>query len=403
MDGAEPDAPRGRQFDSARLFPLLDSNRDRLLSKKEFESFVARGRGNYRDRPEVIDRIFERLDADRNGALSQEEFSGLPGLRQRARPPLTAPVTPKAGLSKLYKSAEGPREVKSEADLVLRDEERDKDLQLRITFPAEGGPFPVIVWSHGATGTKDNYQPIVRHWVSHGYVCIQANHSDSRAVTGEGDAGPLGANTFRDWDNRPKDIAFILDSLDTIEARVERLDGKMNKETIGVGGHSFGAHTAQLAAGTTTKSPSGARASHADQRPKAFVLISPQGKGPMLGEESWKKMARPAIVITGSNDLGRNGQPVEWRLHPFKYAPPQDKYLLFIEGAHHGFGGITGSVRYRNAGQDDPNHLAYVKSTTTAFWDAYLKEDGEARSFLRSDRIDSVSEGEAKLTVRATE
>jgi predicted dienelactone hydrolase len=177
----------------------------------------------------------------------------------------------------------------------------------------------------------------------------------------------------------------------------------MDKQTIGVGGHSFGAHTAQLVAGTTTMSLSGVRSSHTDQRPKAFVLISPQGKGPMLDEESWKTMARPAIVITGSNDWGRNGQAVEWRLHPFKYAPPQDKYLLFIEGAHHGFGGITGSVSYRNAGREDPHHLAYVKSTTTAFWDAYLKDDAKARSFLRSDRIADVSEGEARLTVRLRE
>jgi predicted dienelactone hydrolase len=360
------------------------------------------------DRAGAIQRLTERFDADGDGKLSDSERRAardfILSRRRAGRGPEGEPaVKAKPNLDKLYKVADGPWKVEADGKLVLWDEERGKDLQLRVTFPAEGGPFPVIVWSHGATGSKDNYQPIVRHWVSHGYVCIQANHSDSRALTGEAVGAGLGPSTFRDWENRPKDIAFLIDSLDAIEDRIESLEGKMDKKTIGVGGHSFGAHTAQLVAGTTTKSLAGVRSGHADPRPKAFVLISPQGKGPMLDEESWKTMTRPAVVITGSNDLGRNGQAVEWRLHPFEYAPPQDKYLLFIEGAHHGFGGITGPVRYRNAGGDDPNHLAYVKSTTTAFWDAYLKGEAQARAFLRSDEIRQVSEGEAKLTVREVE
>ena len=38
---------------------------------------------------------------------------------------------------------------------------RDAALQLRISFPKETGPFPVVVWSHGAGGSKDNYTPLV--------------------------------------------------------------------------------------------------------------------------------------------------------------------------------------------------------------------------------------------------
>lgn len=358
------------------------------------------------DRASAIRKLIERFDTDGDGRLSDSERRAarqfiLSRRAGRRTPRSNAAVTAKPNLDQLYKVATGPREVETFRQLVLRDGNRGKDLQLRVSFPPEGGPFPVIVWSHGATGTKDNYQPIVRHWVSHGYVCIQANHSDSRALTGATDGASLGANTFRDWENRPKDITFVLDSLSMIESRIQGLEGRMDRKTIGVGGHSFGAHTSQLVAGTTTKSFAGVRSSHADERPKAFVLISPQGKGPMLDEQSWKTLTRPAIVITGSHDRGRNGQSVEWRLHPFKYAPPQDKYLLFIDGAHHGFGGISGAVRYRNAGRDNPNHLAYVKATTMAFWDTYLKQDGKARAFLRSDAIDNVSDGEAKLTIRA--
>lgn len=355
------------------------------------------------DRASAFKKVLERFDTDGDGRLSESERKALReriGSRRRAtaETQVEDQVAPKAGLDMLYKVAAGPHQIDAVGELVLRDEQRDKDLQLRVSFPARGGPFPVLVWSHGATGTKDVYQPIVRHWVSHGYVCVQANHSDSRALGGR--SGPA---TFLDWASRPKDVAFVLDSLDAIEAKAAGLKGNMDKQTIGVGGHSFGAHTAQLVAGTTTKDFGGKHTSHADPRPKAFVLISPQGKGPQLDEESWKPVTRPAIIITGSNDLGRNGQPVEWRLDPFKYAPPKDKYLLSIQGAYHGFGGITGPIRYRSAGPDNPNHLAYIKSTTTAFWDAYLKQDATAQSFLRSNKIHELSESEARLTWKGGE
>jgi predicted dienelactone hydrolase len=299
------------------------------------------------------------------------------------------------GIPQLYKSAAGPHGVTFVTDLVLRDDQRGKDLQLRVSFPKDAGSFPVLVFAHGATGAKDDYQPLVRHWVSHGYVVIQANHSDSRALAGRSETGQV-ANKFGDWANRPKDIVFILDSLDTIEAKIQGLKGKMDKQTVGVGGHSFGAHTAQLVAGTTTVDATGARTSHADARPKAFVLISPQGKGPQLDDQSWADLTRPFLSVTGSHDWGRNEDPVDWRLDPYRLAASRERYLLYIEGAHHDFGGIGGGVQYRNAGPANADQLACVQSTTTAFWDAYLKDDRGALAYLKSDKLARFS----KETVR---
>ncbi|MEM9701562.1 MAG: hypothetical protein AAF907_03865, partial [Planctomycetota bacterium] len=361
--------------------------------------------GQRPDRAEVRQRLLDRFDEDGDGTLSAEERQALRSFLadRRANETDGETATQKDGLDRLYKAEAGPFEAVAVEHFELRDRKRDKELQLRITYPAEEGPFPLIVWSHGASGTKDHYQPIVRRWVSHGYVVIQANHSDSRALRKIDLNRRLDDATFRDWESRPEDIQFILDSIAALERKLPQLAGKINRNVIGVGGHSFGAHTAQLVAGTKTKTFGGGTKSHADERPKAFLLISPQGRGPQLDERAWDDFDRPALVMTGSNDGGRNGQGHEWRLDPYEFSPPDEKFLLFIQGAYHGFGGITGTTGMGNSGPANPNHVVYVQSTTTAFWDAYLKDDAEAKKALGANAIETLSDGEAKISRRSAE
>lgn len=44
--------------------------------------------------------------------------------------------------------------------ITLRDDARSKDPQLRVTYPAGEGSYPVVVLSHHAGGTKDGYAPL---------------------------------------------------------------------------------------------------------------------------------------------------------------------------------------------------------------------------------------------------
>src|SRR5262245_64450172 len=42
------------------------------------------------------------------------------------------------------------RTVESVADLKIKDSERGKTLDVRVTYPQGDGPYPVILFSHGA-------------------------------------------------------------------------------------------------------------------------------------------------------------------------------------------------------------------------------------------------------------
>jgi len=285
----------------------------------------------------------------------------------------------------LYREEDGPYRVTAVETYVLKGA-GPRDIPLRLTFPAGGGPFPVIIFSHGATGTRNLYQPLITHWASHGYVCIQPDHADAGKMPGE-------PSPFTNWKERPREIAFIIDSLEKIGRDIPGLGLQMNHRVIGIGGHSFGAHTAQLVAGTTTAFNE-QRETQQDRRPQAFLLISPQGTGPGGGLDhlSWQEVTRPFLVITGTNDFGRKGNDWSWRTEPYRYAPSAEKYLVVIEDAYHGFGGVVGAAYSgRGSGPDNPDHRRYVKSSAMAFWDAYLKDEAEARTFLRSGQLETMS------------
>ncbi|MFH0965673.1 MAG: hypothetical protein V2A58_16875 [Planctomycetota bacterium] len=293
--------------------------------------------------------------------------------------------------------------------VILHDAARSKDLSVAATFPREGGPFPLIIFSHGAGGSGEGAEPLSSFWASHGCVCLAPTHADSvlaRRRAGETftlrDAVDVALNDETAWTNRPRDISFLLDSLDDLPKSLPKLAGKIDRTRIAVAGHSFGAYTSQVIAGATVRLTGKAEpASFADSRVRAALLFSPQGIGQMgLTRESWKDIRIPLMSITGSRDYGARGQSPEWRKTPFYESPPGDKYLLFIEGASHmTFTGRLASedssslpALLRPARVDTAAEAVFldrVKSASLVFFDAYLKDSPAARRYLLSTALNA--------------
>ncbi|MFA4029626.1 MAG: hypothetical protein GDYSWBUE_000919 [Candidatus Fervidibacterota bacterium] len=293
--------------------------------------------------------------------------------------------------------------------VTLKDEALGRDVPVRVTMPQADGKHPVIVWSHGAFGSKDGYQPLVSVWASSGYVIIQPTHSDSlalmpveerRKVVEAISQGKFPFSVLKNWRERARDISLVLDSLARLCELVPELKGRMDDGCIGVGGHSFGAFTTQLVAGASARLLGGERVILSDERPKAFIAISPTGIGGvgiggLFDKSSFENIKRPMLLITGSNDFGRGFLPAEWRKAAFELLPEGDKYLLWIDGAYHDFGGISGMPAAARQwfmpkfmGRYNERHLEIVRSMTLAFWDAYLKGGAEAKEFIASKMIE---------------
>jgi len=377
----------------------------------------------------------------------------------------TCPVGAQTG-SPPYKAATGPFAVGTVPEVVLHDAARNKDLPVFVSYPKGDGRFPVIIFSHGAMGSGDVGFPIVEHWTSHGYVVLCPTHADSiklRRAQGKAGVGDT-LSAIREsgrsgrwddnWTARPRDVSFVLDSLNDLEAKVPALRGKLDRDRMAVGGHSLGAYTAQVAGGATVRMPGKAEPqSLRDPRLKAVLQLSGQGRGQQgLYERSWVGMKLPMMCVTGSLDRGAQGQQPGWRRDPFALSAPGGKYFLFIEGANHGsftgkmaVGGLSGRrgggsllqrlspeqrqrliERFRGlrngasadagsapgAGRragtvaepasrgDQKAIFEWVKMATTAFWDSALKQDQDAKAWLQSDALAALSHGAVKLERR---
>jgi predicted dienelactone hydrolase len=297
-----------------------------------------------------------------------------------------------AGSSERYDGSPGPFRVAEGGEVILHDYRRAKDLRVTVSFPSGDGPFPVIVFSHGAGGNGHYPYPLTRFWTSHGYVCLHPTHADSISLgPAPGLAGPL------EWENRARDLSFVLDSLEELASKVPALAGKMDAARIGVAGYSYGGHSAQLLGGATIRAPEESPPrSLSDSRPRAFLILSGPGSGARgLTEESWEPWTRPMMAVTGSRDLVGGERTPMWHLEPFFRSPAGDKYALFLEGASHR--SFMGRQAELEDTAEEREIFRWVLVETLAFWDLYMKDATAAKPWLEPERVAEFSGGRAKL------
>jgi predicted dienelactone hydrolase len=72
-----------------------------------------------------------------------------------------------------------PRAKPTQLDLVVRDQERQRDIPLRVYRPAAAGKAPVVLFSHGLGGSWLNSPYLGQHWGARGYVVVHLQHAGS--------------------------------------------------------------------------------------------------------------------------------------------------------------------------------------------------------------------------------
>jgi predicted dienelactone hydrolase len=252
---------------------------------------------------------------------------------------------------------------------------------VKVYYPEHpAGSLPLIIFSPGYGGNREEYEYLGRGWTSAGYIVIFPSHSasDNVALVKTGARGAEDAGAFENQTQRTADIHFLISSLKEIEHKVPAIKGKVDRKRIGVGGHSMGGGTALLIAGATAASSGGPAKIFRDDHVRAVVAMSPPGPGRgAFTDQSWDKIRVPVMTMIGTRDRGAVNEPPEWRTEAFKHMPSGDKYQVTVNGANH-IAFVTGQ-RFH----------ACILHETTAFWDAYLK--GNAKSMKSFGACDVTS------------
>ena len=288
-------------------------------------------------------------------------------------------------------------------DFTVQDAKRDRALPIRVYLPATTQSAPVVLFSHGLGGSCQNNPYLGKHWSARGYAVVFVQHpgSDESVWRGKGPAQiPMAMKQAASLENfllRVADIPAVLDQLTRWHSdEAHALHGRLDLNRVGMSGHSFGAVTTQAVSGQSLP-VGGAR--FTDPRIKVAVAMSPSVPAAGRAELAFGGVELPWLLMTGTKDVARIGAmtlggDLDSRLGVYPALPPDDKYELVLNNAEHGAFGersLPGEGANRN-----PNHHRVILALSTAFWDAFLKGDAEAKAWLNGEGPRAVMEKDDK-------
>ena len=279
-------------------------------------------------------------------------------------------------------------------------------LDVRVWYPADatqrsdpaalakGGPFPLVIYSHGTFGSADNAMHLVEHLVRHGYIVAAPDYplSSSAAFT------HIKFADISDVGQQTRDIRFIIDHLLADPVFGPAID----PAKIGTTGHSLGAVTSYFTSfGTQTRDPRiAATALIAGGDPVESALMSDMG---LLGT-GHAAVRVPVLFLSADHDVfaritGRphasysrvegpktevmitGGVHVWFRGTPQVPADGKNPDCLFFERM---MPGQTMPGCETRGGLIDPaRQQAITRAALLDFFDGYLKKDAVAPARLR--------------------
>ena len=258
-------------------------------------------------------------------------------------------------------------------------------IPLLVSLPKKKGLLPVVLFSHGLGGSRNGYKYLRTCWTGRGYATIFLQHpgSDESLLQGVSPSQAVrqlrDAATRKNMELRTDDVTDVLDAITGwISDKESPFYRRMDAHNVGLAGHSMGAKTSQLMIGqrrllSTTKN---------DKRIRAAVLMSPSCPSLLSAKSVFGSVITPCLLLTGTRDNLPffSNQSIDSRRTIFPALPSGNAYELVLFNATHS---AFSDRSLRNDPPPNPKHHRAIEAITTAFFDAYLQGNEQARIWLR--------------------
>lgn len=214
-----------------------------------------------------------------------------------------------------------------------------RTLPLVVIRPTTGGPYPLVVYSHGLGSAGTERNDTLERWASAGFVVVAPTFPLS-----------TGTNDSSDLRNQPADVAFVVAQIRAAAADpADELSGALQPGCVALAGHSLGGGTTMAAASS---------ACCTTIAPKALVDIA----GVLVADSGSGKLADmspiPTLLVHGTADA------------TVPYAQTEQKALLLH--------GPTWWLTFDGGSHNDmftPPRSGLLDTAVVSFLDAQLRGD----------------------------
>jgi dienelactone hydrolase len=310
-------------------------------------------------------------------------------------------------------------------------------VDITLIAPAQVASYPLVIYLPGLGEAADAGLAWRQAWAQAGYAVLSAQPtrygvavwSSSRARGGDFLDIAKDAFGVPSLATRTQVARGLFDEVSRRHrAARDTAVGRIDMTRVAVAGYDLGAQTAMMVAG---ESVPGVESMQAGEGVKCVIALSPYADFSGMGVESnFRSIRLPVLAVTSAQDTDAYGlvTSAAVRRAPFQYMPAGQKYLLVLSVAPHSlFGGAgtpsQGKGKYTGQGSpgseggteaDTPilseeatvtdarqrkknrsdgatggsssaqraKEIAQVQSVTTAFLDAFVKDDSIASEWL---------------------
>jgi dienelactone hydrolase len=240
---------------------------------------------------------------------------------------------------------------------------------------AVGGPFPMLMYSHGYSSARSEATRAAQRLASYGYIVVAPDFP----LTSMGANG--GTPDVNDAANQPGDVTFLIDKMLAVSADAAHpLAHAIDEERIGALGVSLGGLTTLLA----TYHPR-----FHDPRIKAAMPIAPLAS--FFTADFYKTRSVPLLLVHGDNDAFIDYETNARRA--FTRAGKMARLITAARGSHAAFGAeldpvlvpfLNALLAPPGADPDNPDGLGCgaVAGTLSETGPEFMTAMGDAADFI---------------------